>query len=158
MEGKVPHARIVAKTVESNCARQRRVDRDEVRHLVAVVQGVRGGDHQPDVVTDNHDRTVDFKVLAQEALDVKRHRALVVAAKRAPRLPGTAIVRRHDTETARDQRIDHRTPFPPGLREPVHKHNCARPAAGGDVMQPQPRLDVRHAVRQRHDDRCAQRG
>ena len=147
VEREVPHARVAAQAVEDAGAGERRVGQDEVRELVAVGLRVGVGDHQADVVAGEDDLPLDPEVVAQEALDVRRHRALVVAARRLPRVAGAAVVGRDDAEARLGEVRDHAVPLPPRLREPVQQDERARAVALGHVVQSQSGFDVSHAVR-----------
>ena len=59
MERKVPNPRIGAQAIEDRRARQRRVHHDQAGNLVPVRLRVDVGDHQPDIVADQHDRSLD---------------------------------------------------------------------------------------------------
>ena len=146
VEGEVPYARVGAQRVEDGRARQRRVDDDELGHLVAVGLRVGVGDHQADVVADERDGRGDPEVLAQKDAQIARDRALVVAAGRAPRVPRAAVVGRDDAVAGRDERFDHLAPFPPGLGEAVDQQDRFLAFARGHVVQAQARFDVGHPV------------
>jgi hypothetical protein len=124
----MPDPGVVAQTIEERRARQRRVYHDQVGHLVPMGLGVGVGDHQPDVVPDEHDRPADLHLLAQQVVDVAGHRLLVVAAGRTPRMPGTSIVGSHYMEAVGGQRGDDAAPLPPRLREAVQQHDGACPS------------------------------
>jgi hypothetical protein len=110
--------------------------------------GVR--DHQADVMADQHDRALEPEMLAQQAMDVLRHRPLVVAARRPPRFAGAAIVEGDDEEARLRERRYHPPPLPPRLRKPVQEDDDARSGSGRHEVETQPRLDVGHAVRPDH--------
>ena len=80
VEGEVPDARVGAQRVEDGRARQRRVDHDELGDLVAVGLRVGVGDHQADVVADEHDWVRRSAGGRAGGAEVGRDRALVVAA------------------------------------------------------------------------------
>lgn len=130
----MPHARVGSEPVEHRGARQRSVHHDQMGHLVPVCLSVRVGDHQPDVVADHRDRLDDSQVVAYQRPDVARHRALVVAACRAPGLTGAPVVGSDDAIAGLDEKRDDVVPLPPRLREAVQEHDRARPVACRDVV------------------------
>jgi hypothetical protein len=142
----VPHPRIGTQAIEDRRARQDRIDHREVRDLVAIRLGVRVGDHQPDVVPDERDRPLDPKMLAQEVVEVLRHRLLVITPDRTPGMPGTPIVGGHDTKAGVNERGHDVAPLPPRLRIAVQEHDRARSLPGGGEMKAQAGLDIGHAV------------
>jgi hypothetical protein len=68
-------------------------------------------------------------------MDVFRHRLLVVAAGRAPQMPGTSIIGGDYAEATGNKRWDDAVPLPPGLREAMQEHDGARCLPGRDEME-----------------------
>ncbi len=146
VEREVPDPRVVAQAIEHGGARDRGVDEDQVRELVAVALGVGVRDHQADVVPGEHDLALDAEVVADERPDVLGHRALVVAARRPPGMPGAAVVRRDHGEARVDESARHRVPFVRRLREAVQEHDRPLAFARAHVVESQSGLDLGHAV------------
>jgi hypothetical protein len=88
-------------------------------------------------------------MLTEQAMDVFRHAALVITARRPRGVSCAAIVGSDDTKTGIDKRRDHVVPFPPGLRKAVQEYGGSLARSGRDEMKTQTRFDVCHRVRHR---------
>src|SRR5438477_1399997 len=86
-------------------------------------------------------------MLSQENVKIACHGAFIVAAVRPPRMAGAAIVRCHDAEAGSDKTGHDAMPLPPRLREAMQKHQNPFALASRDVVKPQLRRYISHAVR-----------
>src|SRR6266511_5525152 len=146
VECEVPDSRVCTQAIEDRRARQRRISDYEMRDLVLMSPDAGIGDHQPDVMADQHDGSLNLEVLPEQSMDVLCHRLLVVATRWPPRMPGTPIVGRDHPKVVCDEGWDDAAPLPPSLREAVQEHDRARSFPCGDVMETQARLNLGHPV------------
>src|SRR5438132_7588011 len=86
-------------------------------------------------------------MLSQEDMKVCSHRAFVIPAMRSPRMASAAIIRCHNAEAGSDKIWNDAVPLPPRLWETMEEHHNTVALASCDVMQPQLRRHVSHAMR-----------
>src|SRR5438132_7719878 len=85
-------------------------------------------------------------MLSQENVKIASHRAFVVAVVRSPRMASAAIIGCHNAEAGSDKIWNDVVPLPPRLRETMEQYHNALPIASRDVVEPQLRRHVGHAV------------
>jgi hypothetical protein len=143
----LPDPGIGPQTVEHIGARKRCVHHHEERDVATICLRIGIGDHQPNIVPDHHNGARDLKMLTQQAMDIFRHGALVIPARRSRRVSRAAIIRSDDAKPGVDKRLYQAMPFPPGLRKSVQKDGGSGTRSDGHEMKPQARLDVSHRLR-----------